>query len=135
MRISDGSSDVCSSDLFERKRGACCFQRRSGRAGHGKREPALSELTHYSRPALKAAPAAIGPMATSSSEAAPKNLSGAPLSLVSMPAPKISNGTANGSASKPASAPLLLRPAVNARSDEHTSELQYLMRNTYAVFC
>src|SRR3546814_10418122 len=27
------------------------------------------------------------------------------------------------------------RPAVEARSEEHTSELQSLMRNSYAVFC
>src|SRR3546814_1138814 len=27
------------------------------------------------------------------------------------------------------------RPAADARSEEHTSELQSLMRNSYAVFC
>src|SRR3546814_10708869 len=28
-----------------------------------------------------------------------------------------------------------VRPALAGRSEEHTSELQYLMRNSYAVFC
>src|SRR3546814_3134624 len=30
---------------------------------------------------------------------------------------------------------LLLRPDVSPRSEEHTSELQSLMRSSYAVFC
>src|SRR3546814_4990930 len=30
---------------------------------------------------------------------------------------------------------LLLEPIIRERSEEHTSELQSLMRNSYAVFC
>src|SRR3546814_3918510 len=43
-----------------------------------------------------------------------------------------------GQAQNPAdrlSGRLLLRRAQGQRSEEHTSELQSLMRNTYAVFC
>src|SRR3546814_2354767 len=31
--------------------------------------------------------------------------------------------------------PCILRPTSRGRSEEHTSELQSLMRNSYAVFC
>src|SRR3546814_1135446 len=35
----------------------------------------------------------------------------------------------------PAYRPVPVRPAYSARSEEHTSELQSLMRISYAVFC
>src|SRR3546814_5698580 len=36
---------------------------------------------------------------------------------------------------EPAAGPAALKPGMRARSEEHTSELQSLMRISYAVFC
>src|SRR3546814_3343541 len=99
MRISDWSSDVCSSDLPARREGAAaavCGDRFEG-PGHGGTGTARS--------------------------------------------PARADAAARGHASRPA-AGLCRQPPRAARcarcsdrSEEHTSELQSLMRISYAVFC
>src|SRR3546814_10735158 len=99
MRISDWSSDVCSSDLRRRPALALSHPRRLARAlGRGADDVQI----------------AVG--------------------LDSVDAARIENARAWRAAEyrrdvHPA------RPARLARSEEHTSELQSLMRISYAVFC
>src|SRR3546814_7063903 len=98
MRISDWSSDVCSSDLD-----------RGGRQGKGRRAargggdpggvPARSAALHGSH--------ARGPAAAAAAQSQWEDRS-----------PGADPGTRRG-----------------LRSEEHTSELQSLMRISYAVFC
>src|SRR3546814_3347769 len=90
MRISDWSSDVCSSDLFPAERlwptrSFCRRRQNDPPPGH---EPWRRQFSPCRRPAR---------------------------SCARWYSPAI--------------------PAVRARSEEHTSELQSLMRNSYAVFC
>src|SRR3546814_3632328 len=99
MRISDWSSDVCSSDLGRGR------PRRGQRAVRAllpdarRRQPALSADRHRHR-----------------HHAVPGNAAAA--------------GKADGAARRGGGA-----AAGRARSEEHTSELQSLMRTSYAVFC
>src|SRR3546814_7668530 len=90
MRISDWSSDVCSSDLHQSGRGS---------GDHGRAR--LRFLQHL-RPSASARP--------------------------------MSNTAVLENALLPLR-PLLAREDVTERSEEHTSELQSLMRISYAVFC
>src|SRR3546814_7644914 len=97
MRISDWSSDVCSSDLFSLKP-AVSIKRKgtpliaTGVSIRSRVVPAIGETMATSRPAKA-------------------------FSRVDLPA-------LGGPAS-----------TTRIRSEEHTSELQTLMRNSYAVFC
>src|SRR3546814_8182314 len=95
MRISDWSSDVCSSDLGAPEAGARGGIRHSAALLH----------PHLQRPA-EADPSAAA-------------LGGGRLLRC--------RGLRNGRAHPP--------PARRHRSEEHTSELQSLMRISYAVFC
>src|SRR3546814_9004090 len=119
MRISDWSSDVCSSDLLERRHAAshCWDTRRThrhgGQAGAGKWRQSRPRRRHRvcaDRAALR---------------------------------PGRRHGDGRG---EPRHRHLLQEPEVRAhlraghrlrhrRSEEHTSELQSLMRISYAVFC
>src|SRR3546814_10745745 len=90
MRISDWSSDVCSSDLADAADGSDAAGRQS-RPGHG-------------------ADGAGGP--------ASRDGPGGPVAGRRARAP-----------------PCPARRALLCRSEEHTSELQSLMRISYAVFC
>src|SRR3546814_4945721 len=93
MRISDWSSDVCSSDL-----------------------------TGCGRPCARMAPAPSFRVAATASE----------------PSDTISTATVAGTSSKMPSAgskTSVGSPHATTRSEEHTSELQSLMRISYAVFC
>src|SRR3546814_4826793 len=96
MRISDWSSDVCSSDL-------------------SRYLPSVSGMPSTSAPRIK--PCANAARIEPSANAAPqKRLARVALKRNSNATPwKIS--------------------AISIRSEEHTSELQSLMRITYAVFC
>src|SRR3546814_5317111 len=97
MRISDWSSDVCSSDL-----GA------ADRRSRGLREGKAVSPGQYLR----------YPTAEESSIVAAQS-------------------AAEGAIPRQEAAHMrfCLRPALIARSEEHTSELQSLMRISYAVFC
>src|SRR3546814_6576328 len=106
MRISDWSSDVCSSDLPRRLR--CRRSRRAGGAG-------LSGLPQHPRGARRRAAAAAGGGGAS------------------LPADAGAAAAAADAARRPHRG-LAVEPGGH-RSEEHTSELQSLMRNSYAVFC
>src|SRR3546814_4485826 len=115
MRISDWSSDVCSSDLEE------------GRRTDPARDPDPDLARHDHRPQRRAAGGvhaggvAVGQPA--GAEQVPRTPAGA------------------GRGHRPAAGlPDSLRLAargqgVHVSSEEHTSELQSLMRNSYAVIC
>src|SRR3546814_8584426 len=103
MRISDWSSDVCSSDLSPVQPAGCCRRRlpTGRRRGHGGQrawplflQPAGAGRYRTGRPADGGGDCAV---------------------LPAMPAAS--------------------RQCHCRRSEEHTSELQSLMRNSYAVFC
>src|SRR3546814_6474997 len=103
MRISDWSSDVCSSDLLPCPPGPACKHRRQRSDLQGRQysrptsacplhaDPATAHRHHIERPACRSAPQNSGRPEASTSR--------------------------------------------SARSEEHTSELQSLMRISYAVFC
>src|SRR3546814_2138812 len=106
MRISDWSSDVCSSDLPVEFIGSvlsrtCAIrpgQKRNSRVNHPPARALRSPDTGARSPAWTGCPAAIVPLAASR---------------------RVIRGRAHG----------------RRRSEEHTSELQSLMRISYAVFC
>src|SRR3546814_5909650 len=94
MRISDWSSDVCSSDLWHQDRSGLLTASRfkdviawGDRDKHGKRKPLAARTTYMRELAFE----------------------------------RLANRSKHSVSSK--------------RSEEHTSELQSLMRNSYAVFC
>src|SRR3546814_6232373 len=102
MRISDWSSDVCSSDLFRE-----CGDRLSGsrlRAGR--------ILVHLSVSIGRGAPQATHPECRFRANCLQSHSC----------SPPVENGTC-------------CAPYHSGRSEEHTSELQSLMRISYAVFC
>src|SRR3546814_2578087 len=104
MRISDWSSDVCSSDLVEPAQVlAQQVQHVAGRRAHAGASSSRSATARRcaSRPSALASITAHGPIAASPSGAAACTL----IAIWKL------------------------------RSEEHTSELQSLMRISYAVFC
>src|SRR3546814_2980471 len=105
MRISDWSSDVCSSDLpsGDAVHGACRLRLRFRRAHHARREFRLAAALHPHERRLLLLHRRLHPH-------------------LPRPLLRLLQGAA--------------RAAVDAgRSEEHTSELQSLMRISYAVFC
>src|SRR3546814_4601679 len=115
MRISDGSSDVCCSDLWV---GLAALQRgsvdgdRPCHPGPGVRGDRLLSvgpwLADMDRPQMAQAPALPG---------FPEPLT---VLMVRLPFEGVDAGA---------------RRVSYGRSEEHTSELQSLMRTSYAVFC
>src|SRR3546814_10913405 len=104
MRISDWSSDVCSSDLGEAAPSRQPFLARTARARH------RTHAGHHPRPPGRGDRGGAGGSGS-----------------MTGPDPTIAP-VGNPNAGKSS--------LLNAlRSDEHTSELQSLMRITYAVFC
>src|SRR3546814_2632327 len=109
MRISDWSSDVCSSDLIV----------------HAPRHPSYCTKTGSGACTMSPVSAggiAICPATTSSTR------------------PRATACTGTGTAPSPSTLPRTRRtpwhaPSSSKRSEEHTSELQSLMRISYAVFC
>src|SRR3546814_2353917 len=106
MRISDWSSDVCSSDLE---------QHQPGVGHHGAAE--LQEL-------LLAAGEVAGALAGEGGEAEKGEGIHRALAYLVLAAAHLAPGQ-----------PVLPQPLAVLRSEEHTSELQSLMRISYAVFC
>src|SRR3546814_4261045 len=107
MRISDWSSDVCSSDL-----GAIC--------------PAPSFAYRPARPYRRATPRRQRHMVRS------------PARRWRSPHRPHLSGSRQGNRGTIKNAPGQGKPEAliqSERSEEHTSELQSLMRNSYAVFC
>src|SRR3546814_9325922 len=102
MRISDWSSDVCSSDLKSRYRRACAWVPSAG--SDAGRSP-YSALPRFGVRNSTLNPAAL-------------------MKAVDPACPEICGTGRN-------------EPSISFsnRSEEHTTELQSLMRNSYAVFC
>src|SRR3546814_7702451 len=123
MRISDWSSDVCSSDLTV-----------GGELAAGTERVAIAAL---------AATAGDGAALAASANTCAIKRAGEP--NVSNKARRgieidhFLSSAATASVSARESTPISRKPRSEAqsatRSDEHTSELQSLMRNSYAVFC
>src|SRR3546814_1863478 len=106
MRISDCISDVCSSDLYRRRRG------RAGRTrDRQERQPLLIENQFFTLCA---------------------GISGSGALFYARYAARCG---APSSSKSSASRSTMVPPSCSARSEEHTSELQSLMRISYAVFC
>src|SRR3546814_1770507 len=113
MRISDWSSDVCSSDLSTQKRPSARGLRL--RRGFGVRQPLYKPL----REITKACENIV--MKLSNIGFCPSREAFAfPLLTIAI------------LSRRPRMA---LKNKYEGRSEEHTSELQSLMRNSYAVFC
>src|SRR3546814_7326006 len=111
MRISDWSSDVCSSDLT------------------------VSAITRETAMAMYITPENIASIvsARASGESGTMSLRPTPDSVL-----KLRNSSSihvRGCGGTDTSLKLPGTQAWQARSEEHTSELQSLMRNSYAVFC
>src|SRR3546814_9401475 len=119
MRISDWSSDVCSSDLdraYSARRGArAADERIDRRQGADRRARAAPRFRHR-----YAAHRARGAQPARGRERSAGRRGGAG---------DEARGRAAGRGQDPR------RRAGRGRSEEHTSELQSLMRSSYAVFC
>src|SRR3546814_1795270 len=116
MRISDWSSDVCSSDLRDRR------DSRLPCPGQGEPEGcqrARSVGLQRGQPRRPVAGAATAPGGDADGEHARRPLERQPRRKRFADLAEIER----------------LTVSVPARSEEHTSELQSLMRNSYAVFC
>src|SRR3546814_1466475 len=109
MRISDWSSDVCSSDLQTRLLRQPAFSRRKKEKGQ------------WLTPDTRAIPTGNGPRWAGPVQTAPSTPKATACSSIHDPARPMQ------ATPRPAHQP--------SRSEEHTSELQSLMRNSYAVFC
>src|SRR3546814_7342162 len=123
MRISDWSSDVCSSDLLDRCNG-------SGRPCHHFLPPARHRYkTGYHRPmrALQGCRTMVRVRACRVSYSVATDVADSITVFSIAPILSISQRTISPGFMKTG--------GLRARSEEHTSELQSLMRNSYAVFC
>src|SRR3546814_6026963 len=122
MRISDLSADVCSSDLR-----------------HGKKQSIANSLLSRMRLILaSASPRRLDLLAqigVTPDAVDPAHIDESPRKgeLPADHARRLSNEKAAAVASRHPDALILSGDTV--RSEEHTSELQSLMRNSYAVFC
>src|SRR3546814_6826053 len=139
MRISDWSSDVCSSDLLLRFHSPLAMPPCSARlsvidpdtAGTACHSPACRlclRILALLTTACTQPPDHVTLWRTG--DAATNHLSGSPCRSARNPRhryPSLSSSSRSGRPCRPGSAP--------ARSEEHTSELQSLMRTSYAVFC
>src|SRR3546814_6965906 len=111
MRISDWSSDVCSSDLRSRSRGIALISAQP-----------FAHRTRYERVSCcrpscisSAPPGALAPRPAQTEPASDRHRTASPGTVHRRIACFLRHG--------------------RARSEEHTSELQSLMRISYAVFC
>src|SRR3546814_7580049 len=118
MRISDWSSDVCSSDLpCHRGRGAALRGHPQGTAKAAQERCACPDADGNAHPPYTADGDVRPARIVSHTDAASGSAGGPYLCHALGP-----RGRAGGIAAR-------------ARSEEHTSELQSLMRISYAVFC
>src|SRR3546814_8229183 len=144
MRISDWSSDVCSYDLARRvaERLLRLVRPCAERADHGelgiaaRRAPAPGAASRTIRIAQNACRPAGGrssmqpwPRRAPDASAPYSGTGGAPVSAVHHRQPSLFADRAESAGSE------LRGNRAEPRSEEHTSELQSLMRISYAVFC
>src|SRR3546814_5030556 len=123
MRISDWSSDVCSSDL-----------------GPGPGSPAATIPRHFSQPRRALAPAPARDSAGRKPAQRPATMtSTAELSSPASAGTGLTRGVVDPDYTLEdrftRTRGRIYLSGVQARSEEQTSELQSLVRNSYAVFC
>src|SRR3546814_4542528 len=123
MRISDWSSDVCSSDLADGRDDGDRYEGPVAAVGHGSPGGGL-RFGHGS--CLGVAVGGVGATEAVELGAASDGSSGDG---------KACSEAATSTRTVSALAPSPSLAGVEARSEEHTSELQSLMRISYAVFC
>src|SRR3546814_6554509 len=116
MRISDWSSDVCSSDLVPRRISRCCPV--SARTPRDRSQPSFERSPTFVSRRVRKAARCCRP-AEEYQRTQPFNGNDYNLFRITMV------GAAAGRLSR----------SQPERSEEHTSELQSLMRISYAVFC
>src|SRR3546814_7367125 len=115
MRISDWSSDVCSSDLsIEIKK------------SHDGADYLLCSGAKFERPGQEAQTRTVMAFGRSAADVHKLLTTGKPVELAVQ---------FNGGTIKVIGTPRERQAATSKRSEEHTSELQSLMRISYAVFC
>src|SRR3546814_964777 len=133
MRISDWSSDVCSSDLLCPRQHGCRPGGRTAEHLAGRRDPA-ERYRHAVAAPDRGRPRPIGTAA-----GLIELLSGhAALRRSEYFRPDRGGlGSAPGCRHRPSNGTFAMTwtPSAIIRSEEHTSELQSLMRSAYAVFC
>src|SRR3546814_4087098 len=126
MRISDWSSDVCSSDLHRIRRRLV-------------RRLLLSRLRDVDVRQLSQPPSAQRPLSGLLGRAArlveASRRPGRSLERRQEPRSASRSASAAPEPPRPTRSPQSAREVERARSEEHTSELQSLMRISYAVFC
>src|SRR3546814_6366638 len=139
MRISDWSSDVCSSDLDRRGRRSATTD--GGKETESRRGQGAFPDTPPYRPYRRCAGAHDRPLA-SIQRSTTRSLwpAGIGPSRVGYAQSLSSCRTGPGDDRRAGQAAALqhcvgARPSLKARSEENTSELQSLMRTSYAVFC
>src|SRR3546814_4145861 len=128
MRISDWSSDVCSSDLE-----VSGWQSRdeAGSTGpSGFDSDAILEAMYYQDPALT-----INPFVSDGSSPASREFLQSLLVSFDHQSRSSTNGLTGYMRGKLFTLPAGHVIGLVGRSEEHTSELQSLMRSSYAVFC
>src|SRR3546814_4599877 len=129
MRISDWSSDVCSSDLVPDRRGPVRPLRPRPRGARFRRRP-RGDSDLRARRAGRAARIAHRVLVRAALLGAPRRVAAGDSRHRDRPAP-----ADEGLFRRPAvPAQVRRRPRDTRRSEEHTSELQSLMRISYAVF-
>src|SRR3546814_4982613 len=125
MRISDWSSDVCSSDLAVRPDRigkdveASDLDQERCMADHGDTEPVHARFRRHGRDVDRRGPSVVGRTSSPPQEFAERSI-GLRLARRVEEADSIE---------------MIRDRAFIIRSEEHTSELQSLMRISYAVFC
>src|SRR3546814_7064713 len=126
MRISDRSSDVCSSDLLPLRPASLTT------SGPGIRSAPSSHPSPNSFRLARVPRGPVGPHAATPCRSVPTR------GNISHRLPIMSDGRdrlKDGGAPPFSSADRARRFSFGVRSEEHTSELQSLMRISYAVFC
>src|SRR3546814_5510091 len=128
MRISDWSSDVCSSDLG------------TGHAHlgpHPHRRPRRHASAAFAAPYLDGVPVVCVVPAPVGAREHPVRSEGPQRAGGRLSAPPAARGRTAGpvAAAGPQAFAAVGRAAAARRSEEHTSELQSLMRISYAVYC
>src|SRR3546814_2697573 len=121
MRISDGSSDVCSCDL---KVSNAAWKSRAHSRCHARGSGGVPSST----------PSSASSLCAISCTATQKPASGSSRSACTSAHDRISGPLSQDSPIR-SSSHSCSTPAASTRSEEHTSELQSLMRISYAVFC
>src|SRR3546814_2838997 len=139
-RIRDGSSDVCSSDLVQAQEPAAAVPAARRHAGAGPRAadavrgarqlPADPRFAGGSR-RRRAAPRVRGAEGEAAGRGPVRRRAQTPPARLGAPAGRADLALGRGGARRAQR----VGAALPARSEEHTSELQSLMRTSYAVFC